>query len=329
VGDKERSSAGDPEYTPSDAAVLLDAATSTSASDASDAREPTAAIDGVADAASTSDAQVATNEPLVPVSDAHVAEVDAGMTAPMPVQDAHVEAPDAADARDAAADDAAARDAAADDAAARDAAARDAAVNDAAPPPPPPPTCASPQIACGSSCIDTRSDVSHCGACGDRCPSGESCVESRCWPAPPAGCGFRTFEGRAYLFCNEGRSWRDARQSCIGARMDLTIIADAAENTFARSIGFPSWTGASDLASEGRFTAVVPGNLERADGAAVTYTNWRTSEPTNTFRCTGRQVGSLCLDGDWIDEDCVLLYAEGDWNDDDCRAPQRYVCEAY
>jgi hypothetical protein len=321
VGEEERSETIDPVYTPDGAVLSIDAAISTPASDASGSREPMVPSSNVGDTASLpSDAQIAASDPPVAISDARVAEVDARAAAP--VRDANVAS------RDAAVSDAAVRDAAV-----RDAEVRDAEVQDAAPPPPPPPppppACTSPQIMCEASCVDTRSDVAHCGGCGKRCPSGESCVESRCWAAPPAGCTSRTFESRAYLFCNEGRSWREARQSCIGARMELAIIASADENTFARSIGAVTWIGASDQQNEGRWSAPVPGNLDRPEGAALMYTNWRNSEPNNTRRCTGREFGSLCLDGDWVDEDCALLLAEGDWNDDDCGTRQRYICEAY
>ena len=241
--------------------------------------------------------------------------------------DARVQTPDAAASLDAAAprpDAAAPRDAAQPmvDAAARDAAppAMEAAA----------PMCTAPQRTCGGSCVDTRSDTMNCGECGMRCGQGESCLESRCFPRPPEGCMARAFANHAYLFCNTARTWRDARASCLAARMDLVVIDDNAENEFVRSIGNPAWIGASDQANEGRFTTPVRGNAERLDGPQVPFTKWANGEPNNDRHCQdGRQLGDLCVGGDWVDEDCGQLYADGLWNDARCAQTHRAVCEAY
>ena len=41
-------------------------------------------------------------------------------------------------------------------------------------------TCASPQVRCGADCADTRVSLVHCGACGNACASGQSCVAGVC-----------------------------------------------------------------------------------------------------------------------------------------------------
>ena len=195
----------------------------------------------------------------------------------------------------------------------------------------PPPMCTMPARACGSRCIDTRSDLMNCGECGRRCGSGESCIASRCWSPPPEGCASRIHEGRAYLFCNQERAWRAARESCLRARMDLLIVNDAAENAFARGAGAVSWIGANDLANEGSFSWPMAGSDDRPNGGALMggYSNWLPDEPNNTRRCDGVELpGGNCL-GRESDEDCVELNTEGRWNDFDCERGRRYICEAY
>ena len=209
---------------------------------------------------------------------------------------------------------------------------QDAAARDAAPPPmeAAAPMCTAPQRACGATCVDTRSDTMNCGGCGMRCAQAESCIESRCFPRPPAGCAARGFANHAYLFCDSPRTWRDARSTCLAARMDLVVIDDNAENEFVRTIGNPAWIGASDQANEGRFTTPVRGNAERVDGPQVPFTKWANGEPNNDRHCQGgRELGDLCIGGDWVDEDCGMLYADGMWNDGRCAQTHRAVCEAY
>jgi hypothetical protein len=45
-------------------------------------------------------------------------------------------------------------------------------------------TCASGLTACGTSCVNTRSEFSHCGACGNTCRSGQYCTSSACQQLP-------------------------------------------------------------------------------------------------------------------------------------------------
>src|SRR5262249_20716051 len=40
--------------------------------------------------------------------------------------------------------------------------------------------CASGQMQCGGTCIDTHMDDSNCGTCGKQCSSGRSCVRGDC-----------------------------------------------------------------------------------------------------------------------------------------------------
>lgn len=47
--------------------------------------------------------------------------------------------------------------------------------------------CAAPRSMCGENCVDTNVDPIHCGACGNRCPTGQSCVSGRCQLVCPTG----------------------------------------------------------------------------------------------------------------------------------------------
>jgi hypothetical protein len=55
-----------------------------------------------------------------------------------------------------------------------------------------PPACAPSQTACGAACVDTKSDVKNCGACGNACQSGESCAAGKCAPVTANGFAART-----------------------------------------------------------------------------------------------------------------------------------------
>jgi len=191
-----------------------------------------------------------------------------------------------------------------------------------------PATCTEPQRSCNGRCLDLRSDEQNCGSCGHRCASGESCVESGCRKQPPQSCTWRGFQARAYLFCTQERSWREARASCLNAGLDLTIVASAAENDFVRASGSDTWIGASDSQNEGTWSWVPPGVEGRTNGAALDYKSWGPSEPNNTRGCMGVELGNNCL-GDQTDEDCAMVAGDGRWNDTYCEQNRRYVCEAY
>ena len=47
--------------------------------------------------------------------------------------------------------------------------------------------CATPQILCGATCIDPRSDPNNCGVCGVVCSSGQVCIAAKCGIACPTG----------------------------------------------------------------------------------------------------------------------------------------------
>ncbi|MDB4987769.1 MAG: C-type lectin domain family 10 er A-like isoform [Myxococcaceae bacterium] len=186
--------------------------------------------------------------------------------------------------------------------------------------------------ACSGQCVDLRSDGSNCGNCGHACTATQTCNNSMCvspmQPTQvPAGCSAKTYQNHTYAFCTQTRNWNDARSSCLGANLDLTIVADKAESDFVKGNG-DSWIGETDLDKEGTYVDVVPGNAQRTDGAAASYENWQNGNPNNTQTCDGINIFVGCL-GKKSDEDCLEIGSDGQWNDDLCTRTKNYVCESY
>ena len=124
-------------------------------------------------------------------------------------------------------------------------------------------------------------------------------------------CRLRSYQGGAYLFCRDNRTWSVARGDCASVGYHLATIEDAAEDAWidTRIDGFSSgsqwWVGYNDLTVEGYWDW---------DGPYSTYTNWAANEPN-----------------DWGgDEDCAILntWSGGEWNDADCLTSTYFVCES-
>jgi hypothetical protein len=193
----------------------------------------------------------------------------------------------------------------------------------------PPLTCSGGSTACNNQCVATSADEANCGGCGKVCAGGQTCTDSVC-VAPvqvPDGCTQKTFASRSYLFCTRGRSWPDARNTCIDGGMDLAIVNDMSESGFVGGNG-ESWIGTGDRDREGAYRAVVPGNRERTDGANASFTRWAGGEPNNVERCDGLDIFVGCL-GKRTDEDCIMVRADGQWVDELCDRSKNFVCEAY
>ncbi|MEY4511102.1 MAG: hypothetical protein RLZZ450_3224 [Pseudomonadota bacterium] len=190
------------------------------------------------------------------------------------------------------------------------------------------PGCTGGTTMCGSQCADTKTSSQNCGACGTVCNNGSTCVDSKCTTpvTVPSGCTAKVFENRTYAFCTNTRNWRDARRSCIDAKMDLALVTSNAEGEFIKGNG-DSWFAADDLDREGSWVAPTLGNAGSNNGPALTFTRWSAGEPSNTQRCDGVDIFVTCL-GRRSDEDCGMIRgADGLWNDDDCDRSKRYVCE--
>jgi hypothetical protein len=231
------------------------------------------------------------------------------------------------------------RDAAVADAgldASRNDAGRDAAVQDSGQPDTGtgPITCSNGQTTCGNVCVTTATDVNNCGGCGTKCATGQTCAANQCTGGEPqfnvpSGCTKKTLNSHGYAFCTSMLSWRDARNACLDAKLDLAIVTDKAESDFIKANG-DSWIALNDRNTEDSYKQVVPGNRDRTDGANASYFNWRNGEPNNAQTCDGFEIPviDICL-SQRTDEDCGMIYADGLWNDGPCEERKNFVCETY
>jgi len=122
--------------------------------------------------------------------------------------------------------------------------------------------------------------------------------------------------GSCFVFFQAPKLYADAQAACaaIGAR--LAIVSSATTNTLLTQLAQASaavFIGATDAVTENTFVW--------QDGSAVTYTNWRSGEPSNG--------------GGSYEEDCVVIQPmlAGVWDDRPCAPPPTgagsysYVCQ--
>jgi hypothetical protein len=143
----------------------------------------------------------------------------------------------------------------------------------------------------------------------------------------PTGCTEKTLSGHRYAFCTAALGFNDARSACIKAGMDLTIVGDRAENDFVAGNG-ESWIGETYVSSKSAYLAVVQGNPQRLDGAAISYANWAQGDASATKRCglIPLLIGChLALSS----ETCIRVASNGGWDDAACSSSKGYVCESY
>lgn len=141
----------------------------------------------------------------------------------------------------------------------------------------------------------------------------------------PAGCTAKTLSGHRYAFCTAALSFSAARSACIKAGLDLAIVGDRAENDFVAGNG-ESWIGETYVSAKSAYLAVVPGNPQRLDGAAISFANWSQGDANATKRCGLIPIGChLALSS----ETCVRVASGGGWDDASCSSSKGYVCESY
>lgn len=129
-------------------------------------------------------------------------------------------------------------------------------------------------------------------------------------------CREASYGDHAYLLCDDGLSWEDARDDCLDHGYDLITVNDAREDLalIVASVGLLSgstWIGLNDQAREGTFVW--------ESGSDATFRDWGLLQPDD-----GLIFGS---------EDCVaisvpLVGVVAQWYDEDCDMRADYVCEA-
>ena len=104
-------------------------------------------------------------------------------------------------------------------------------------------------------------------------------------------------------------TWNEALTACEDEGGTLARIADSSDDSLAADLvaaisSYPEfWVGYNDIDSEGTFVW--------SDGGAVTYTNWRSTEPNDSGG-----------------EDCTQVETGGLWNDMPCDySSTSYVCQ--
>ena len=123
----------------------------------------------------------------------------------------------------------------------------------------------------------------------------------------PTGC---------FVFFEAPKLYADAQAACAALGARLATVSSATTNTLITQLGQASaavYIGATDAVTENTFVW--------QDGSAVTYTNWRSGEPSNG--------------GGSYEEDCVVIQPmlAGVWDDRPCAPPPTgagsysYVCQ--
>ena len=112
-----------------------------------------------------------------------------------------------------------------------------------------------------------------------------------------------------YLFCNDAKTWSEARDFCRSLGGDLVAIDEEAENTFLKD-QFSSyswslaWIGFNDLDNEYTY--------RWSSGSMNDYTNWNSYSPSYTY----------------LERDCVYLESDGTWGDYLCSYNDYpFICE--
>ena len=125
-------------------------------------------------------------------------------------------------------------------------------------------------------------------------------------------CELRDDNGVAYLFCDLGRQWPEARSLCEQYGHALVSIGSATEDEWVRNQlrqfgDGNAWIGANDADVEGQWVWVT--------GEPMGYTGWRDGEPNNDDG--GEHCGAYDVDGSGTG-----------WFDTECDRDFRFVCEA-
>uniref|UniRef100_A0A2D4NJB2 C-type lectin domain-containing protein n=1 Tax=Micrurus spixii TaxID=129469 RepID=A0A2D4NJB2_9SAUR len=118
--------------------------------------------------------------------------------------------------------------------------------------------------------------------------------------------GVTTVGGKTFVSTGQSDNFANGKALCSNAGGALAVAMNVAENTalaaMAKRNGKQIYLGISDLQTEGKFVYL--------NGQALSYTNWKRSEPNNLNN-----------------EDCVVLLADTLWNDIGCDHQTLIICE--
>jgi hypothetical protein len=175
-------------------------------------------------------------------------------------------------------------------------AAPDAARPDTGPPDASP--CTGSEMYCGGDCVDTRTDVAHCGDCDTACDPGQICVASACQASCPTGqvvCGDRCVDPETdRAFCGASGTCAGAEAGAICASGEVCVSGACATSCPAGQIDCGG--RCVDPESDSTFCgatgtcAGAEAGVSCASGTVCVSGACATSCPTGQVDCGGRCI---------------------------------------
>ncbi|XP_017342110.1 asialoglycoprotein receptor 1 isoform X1 [Ictalurus punctatus] len=124
---------------------------------------------------------------------------------------------------------------------------------------------------------------------------------------------WQLFFSHCYYFSDNGKSWNEARDTCVNMKAELLILKNKEEKEFVikNTRPFYYWFGLSDERT---------GQWEWLDGTLyeMDESEWMPGQPDN-WQLHGLGGG----------EDCAHFHSDGRYNDDHCSRNYRFVCKSH
>ncbi|KAB5515161.1 hypothetical protein PHYPO_G00250590 [Pangasianodon hypophthalmus] len=124
---------------------------------------------------------------------------------------------------------------------------------------------------------------------------------------------WQLFFSHCYYFSDYGKSWNEARDTCVNMKAELLILKNKEEKEFVikNTRPFYYWLGLSDERT---------GVWEWLDGTLyeMNKSEWMPGQPDN-WQLHGLGGG----------EDCAHFHRDGRYNDDHCSRKYRFVCKSH
>ncbi|XP_046725127.1 asialoglycoprotein receptor 1 isoform X2 [Silurus meridionalis] len=123
---------------------------------------------------------------------------------------------------------------------------------------------------------------------------------------------WQLFSSHCYYFSTYGKSWNEARDTCVNMKAELLILKNKEEKGFVIKNTKPLfyWLGLSDERT---------GEWEWLDGTLyqMDKRDWMPGQPDNWH-----------LHGLGGGEDCAHFHSDGRYNDDHCSRNYRFICKS-